>query len=129
MTHNRRRHGFTLIELLIVVVVIGILASIGIMRFKETKGKTYAAALRSDLKNLAGLQESYFYTNDRYATSLGAVNFSSTEGVIITIAEATNGGWSAVATHPAAWPLTCAVFYGGAAPVTPAVDEGLINCQ
>ena len=129
MLRNRHRSGFTLIELLIVVVIIGILASIGIMRFKETKGKTYAAALRSDLKNVAGLQESYFYTNDTYATSVGALNFSSTEGVNITIAEATAGGWSATATHPAAWPLTCAVYYGGASPVTPAIDEGLINCQ
>jgi prepilin-type N-terminal cleavage/methylation domain-containing protein len=129
MSPKRRRPGFTLIELLIVVVVIGILAAIGIMRFKETKGKTYAAALRSDLKNLASLQESYFYSNDTYATSLGAVNFSSTEGVVITIAEASTGGWSATATHPAAWPLTCAVYYGGASPVTPAIDEGLINCQ
>ena len=129
MLRNRHRSGFTLIELLIVVVIIGILASIGIMRFKETKGKTYAAALRSDLKNVAGLRESYFYTNDTYATSVGALNFSSTEGVNITIAEATAGGWSATATHPAAWPLTCAVYYGGASPVTPAIDEGLINCQ
>ena len=129
MLRNRHRSGFTLIELLIVVVIIGILASIGIMRFKETKGKTYAAALRSDQKNVAGLQESYFYTNDTYATSVGALNFSSTEGVNITIAEATAGGWSATATHPAAWPLTCAVYYGGASPVTPAIDEGLINCQ
>jgi prepilin-type N-terminal cleavage/methylation domain-containing protein len=129
MLPNKRRRGFTLIELLIVVVVIGILAAIGIMRFKETKGKTYAAALRSDLKNLAGLQESYFYSNDTYAASLAALNFSSTDGVVITIAESSNGGWSAVATHPAAWPLTCAVYYGGASPVSPAVDEGLINCQ
>ena len=129
MLRNRHRSGFTLIELLIVVVIIGILASIGIMRFKETKGKTYAAALRSDLKNGAGLQESYFYIHDTYAASVGALNFSSTDGVNITIAEATAGGWSATATHPAAWPLTCAVYYGGASPVTPAIDEGLINCQ
>jgi prepilin-type N-terminal cleavage/methylation domain-containing protein len=129
MYRIRRRPGFTLIEMLIVVVVIGILAAIGVARFKDTKGKGYAAGLKSDLKNLTSLQESYFYFNNSYAPSLGALNFRSTTGVQITIAEASGAGWSAVATHPAAWPLTCAVYYGQAAPVSPAFNEGMINCQ
>jgi len=129
MSRIRRRRGFTLIELLIVVVVIGILAAISITRFKDTKGKGYAAALKSDLKNLTSLQESYFYSNNQYAPSLATVNFNPTDGVQLSISEASAGGWSAVATHPAAWPLTCAVFYGQAAPVSPAVNEGMIACQ
>lgn len=126
---TKRRKGFTLIELLIVVVVIGILAAIAIQRFKETKGKSYAASLKSDLKNIASLQESYFYSNNTYAGSLGALNFTGSNGVQVSITEADAGGWSAVATHPAAWPLTCAVYYGGASPVAPAINEGTINCQ
>lgn len=126
---RHRRPGFTLIELLVVVVIIGILASIAILRFQDTKGKSYAAGLKSDLKNLTSLQESYFYSNNQYAGSLGTLNFTSTNGVQISIAEASANGWSATATHPAAWPLTCAVYYGQAAPVTPAINEGTINCQ
>lgn len=129
MPSSRERQGFTLIELLIVVVVIGILAAIAIPKFQETKGKAYASSLKSDLKNLASMQEDYFYYNEAYAPSVAQLSFQSTNGVTITIAEADGRGWSATSTHPAAFPLTCAVFYGQAAPIAPATIEGVIHCQ
>jgi prepilin-type N-terminal cleavage/methylation domain-containing protein len=57
------RRGFTLIELLIVVVIIGILASIAIPRFGETRQKAYNAAVLSDLKSAAMAIEDYFAEN------------------------------------------------------------------
>lgn len=123
------RTGFTLIELLIVVVVIGIIAAIAIPKFQNTKGKAYATAIKSDIKNLTTKQEDYFYFNERYATTLAQLNFASTNGVTLTIVEGDGRGWSATATHPAAFPLTCAVFYGDAAPLDPATIEGMIECR
>ncbi|WP_353266242.1 prepilin-type N-terminal cleavage/methylation domain-containing protein [Gemmatimonas sp.] len=123
------RKGFTLIELLIVVVIIGILAAIAIPKFQTTKGKAYASSIKSDLKNLTSVQEDYFYFNERYAPAMNLVSFDGTDGVTINITEADGRGWSATATHPSAFPLTCAVYYGDAAPVAPAVVEGVINCQ
>ncbi|HET7583982.1 MAG TPA: prepilin-type N-terminal cleavage/methylation domain-containing protein [Gemmatimonadaceae bacterium] len=124
----RTKKGFTLIELLIVVVIIGILASIAIPSFKSTKGKAYAASIRSDLRNLATAEEAYMYDNGVYTTDQTALKFIPSAGVTITISEATAGGWSASGSHPLA-PESCAVFFGSAAPLAPATSEGLIACQ
>jgi prepilin-type N-terminal cleavage/methylation domain-containing protein len=124
-----QRRGFTLIELLIVVVIIGILAAIAIPKFQNTKGKANAAALKSDLRNLATAQEAYFYDYSSYAASTGSLSYSTSPGVVLTITAATASGWSAIATHPASYPLTCALYQGNVAPQTPATVEGLISCQ
>jgi type IV pilus assembly protein PilA len=125
----RQRRGFTLIELLIVIVIIGIMAMIALPKFRETRGKAFASTMRSDLKNLANLQEEFYYDAETYSTDQGALKFSSTNGVVVSIGQADGGGWSASATHPAASPLLCAVFYGAAAPIAPATVEGQIFCQ
>ena len=65
-----RRQGFTLIELLIVVVIIGVLASIAIPKFQNTKGKANLSALKSDLRNLATAEEAYFYSAGSYSSRL-----------------------------------------------------------
>ena len=127
MRHSRA--GFTLIELLIVVVIIGILAAFAVPKFQATKGKANAAALRSDLRNMATAQEGYFYENGAYANSLASLNYTPTTGVIFTFGAASAGGWSASVTHPLAWPIKCALFIGSAPPLPPATTEGIMACQ
>ena len=63
-----QRYGFTLIELLIVVVVIGVLATIAIPKFSSMRTKSYIAAVTSDLKNTASQQE--IYLSNEYTYSL-----------------------------------------------------------
>ena len=55
--------GFTLIELLIVVIIIGVLASIAIPKFAHTKERAYLGSMRSDLRRLASAQETYIIDN------------------------------------------------------------------
>ena len=124
-----RRRGFTLIELLIVVVIIGVLAAIAVPKFQNTKGKANAASLRADLRNLITAQEAYFYDNAAYTSNLSDLNLRVTTGVTITFGTATSGGWSARVTHPMAWPIQCAVFFGSAPALSPATAEGLMECQ
>ncbi len=123
------RPGFTLIELLIVIVIIGILAAIAIPKFKDTKGKAYWASMRSDLKNLATAQEAYYYEAQVYSQNLDSLKFVPSSGVTINVVEATDAGWSATSTHPAAYPRVCAIFMGNAAPVVPATVQGVVACQ
>lgn len=130
MAANRRiARGFTLIELLIVVVIIGILAAVAIPKFANTKGKANLAALKSDLRNLATAQEAYYYDYESYTTVVTDLKYNASPGVTMTIVTATASGWSAKATHPASFPLTCALFNGGAPALAPATVEGLIACQ
>jgi prepilin-type N-terminal cleavage/methylation domain-containing protein len=121
--------GFTLIELLIVVVIIGILAAIAIPKFANTKEKAYIGSMKSDLRNLATAEESFLFDSLYYTTNLTALNkFVPTTGVTLTINTATGGGWSATATH-AQTPKKCYLFYGSAAPIGTATQEGQIACN
>ncbi len=90
---NTTRKGFTLIELLIVVVIIGILAAIAIPKFANTKEKAYLASMKSDLRNMATVEEGYFsdfqvYTNGTGSnvggTTQSLVGFVPSAGVTVT---------------------------------------------
>jgi prepilin-type N-terminal cleavage/methylation domain-containing protein len=123
------RRGFTLIELLIVVVIIGILASIAIPKFVNTKEKAYIASMKSDLRNLATAEEAFLFDSLTYTTSLVMLNnFQPTAGVTVVINAATGGGWSATASH-AVTTRRCYLFYGNAAPVGTATQEGKVSCS
>ena len=123
-----KSRGFTLIELLIVVVIIGILASMAIPKFAITKQKAYVAQMKSDLKNLATAEEAFFYDSTFYTSSLAALNnFNSSTGVTLTIVTASPGGWSARAVH-AQTPRQCVLFQGNAPALAPATIEGRITC-
>ncbi|MDP2957904.1 MAG: prepilin-type N-terminal cleavage/methylation domain-containing protein [Longimicrobiales bacterium] len=124
-----QRKGFTLIELHIVVVIIGILASIAIPKFGAVREKAYLAASRADLRNLANLQDVYYNDNYTYTTSLAALAFTNTEGVAVTIGEATNLGWSATASHAGLPTESCGIYHGGAAQVAPATTVSVVQCS
>ena len=61
--------GFTLVELLVVVVIIGILAGIAIPLFLTQKQKGVDASIKSDIKNAATLQETYYIDNGSYGST------------------------------------------------------------
>ena len=122
------RKGFTLIELVVVVVIIGLLATIAIPKFTNTKEKAHIAAMKSDLRNLATAEEAFFYDSSKYTLSFAQLaNFTPTEGVTITINEATPKGWSATAISVST-PRACYVFSGTAVPIGSATLEGNISC-
>ena len=49
---NKKLSGFTIVELLVVIVVIGILASISIVAYNGIQNKARASATDADLVNI-----------------------------------------------------------------------------
>lgn len=64
---KEKDQGFTLIELLVVIVIIGILAAIAIPIFLNQQKKGVDAGVKSDLKQLANLEESYYVDQTSYS--------------------------------------------------------------
>jgi type IV pilus assembly protein PilA len=82
--------GFTLIELLVVIIIIGILAAIAIPVFLNQRQKGYDAQAKSDLRNLATLQESYLtdystYAADTAALATAGLNFKASPNATTTV--------------------------------------------
>jgi type IV pilus assembly protein PilA len=128
----RNRQGFTLIELLIVVVIIGVLAAIAIPKFANTKEKAVVASMKSDLRNLASAQESFWVENRTYyggAIPAAGFQFNATPGVAIAIVTATDAGWSARATGLPATPTQCVIYYGTTPPIPPASADAAVACS
>ena len=125
-----KTRGFTLIELLIVVVIIGILASVAIPKFTASREKAFVSSMKSDLKNLATYQEIHHNDSYSYSTSLTALEMVPSDGVTITINEATGAGWAATAAHAGLGAEHCGIYQGNAAAVggDPGVVEGVIGC-
>lgn len=96
-----RRAGFTLIELLIVVVIIGILATIAIPKFAATKDKAKLGSVRSDLRNIMTAQEAYWADFTTFATlaQLQAATNFTLSGANVGSITATATGYTATITN------------------------------
>jgi type IV pilus assembly protein PilA len=137
-----KRTGFTLIELLIVIVIIGLLASIAIPKFSNTKEKAYVASMKSDLRNLMTAEEAYFadslgYTNQTDCNTPPAATAAawcpSTGNALnqISLANGNKTGWTARLTN-ANTAVSCALYVGQANPLKPAKNsdpDGVPVCQ
>jgi prepilin-type N-terminal cleavage/methylation domain-containing protein len=120
------RPGFTFIELLTVLIVMGVLASIGVPRIRNMKERSYQATLRSDLGALRTAEEAYYAENLRYTTDLSQLDFRLSSNVTITIETSDPlKGWRASARHT--WLASpCSTAAG---PDAVGVEAGAIVCS
>ncbi len=133
MTHRKTkratsRAGFSFVELLVVMVIIGVMSGLAVPRIRDMKRRAFVTTLVTDLRNLAATQELYWADTHSYTSDVAALRFTHSDLVTLTIVQATADGWSATATHRDI-AITCAVFYGSATPVVPAVQAAAIGCR
>ena len=126
---SQKRLGFTLIELLIVVVIIGILASIAIPKFSNTKGKAYLTAMKSDLRNMVTAEEGFFFDSSSYSTSLTSINFKQSTGVNAPVITTGPGYWSATVSHSQLPSSVCAIAVNTTNPLVTSAADGTTVCQ
>jgi type IV pilus assembly protein PilE len=72
-----QERGFTLIELMITVVIVAILASIALPSYQNHLQKARRADAYDCLLNAAQRQENYFYQNNTYASTIGALGMDA----------------------------------------------------
>lgn len=66
----RRQNGFTLIELLIVIALITILATMGIVQYRNSIQSSKEAVLRTDLFRMRDAIDQYYADKGKYPASL-----------------------------------------------------------
>ena len=69
----RRAGGFTLIELLIVIALISILATMGVVQYRNSVQSAKEATLRTDLFRMRDAIDQYYADKAKYPASLDAL--------------------------------------------------------
>ena len=69
-TSGRRRRGFTLVEMMVVIVIIGILATVVIVNISGKSDTAKVKATEALLKQLGGQMELFKLNHNRYPENL-----------------------------------------------------------
>lgn len=81
-----REDGFSLVEVLVVVLILGVLATLAVNTYLNRKADALDRQVWSDLRNSVVLVESYFAENSTYIGAPGPRGFVETVGVTVTVA-------------------------------------------
>ena len=86
---NKRcfKGGFTLTELLVVVLIIGVLASVAVPQYQKAVAKSRFSALMMPVKALHDAQENFFLTNGVYSSSLDMLDVTDEDDVNASLSD------------------------------------------
>ena len=93
--------GFTLIELLVVLALISILASMGIVQYRNSVQRTQEAVLKTDLFRMRDAIDQYYADKGQYPSTLDAL---VSDGYVRRLPEdpftRSNSTWQTVPAEP-----------------------------
>ena len=72
------QHGFTLIELVVVVLIIGVLASIAVPRLANAWDDAKASACKANMRQIEAALELYYFEHGEYPS---AADFTTSENL------------------------------------------------
>ncbi len=100
---TKKQKGFTLVELAIVIVIIGVLASFGVPRFRDAVERSKAGEAFSYLASLRAAQERYHAREATYSTDLSALDIAMPDPKYFNIGTVAAGSTSDIENS---WTLT-----------------------
>ena len=77
MKLSKKRGGFTLIEILVVMVIIGILSTIGMGALTSSQIKSRDAKRKADLRHISEALEAYYNDVGSYPAGADAITFNT----------------------------------------------------
>lgn len=108
MNNNKNDKGFTLVELLIVIVILGILATVTVFAVRGITTKAQTNACDTEVKTLQTAAQAYFASNPA-VTAIPAAATGGVEGTLVTAGLLADVS----ATHDIAADGTISVTSGG----------------
>ncbi len=68
---SRRRHGFTIIELMMVMIVMGLLASLAVLKYVDLRHRARAAQVAADLESVRLAAYGAWYEHNAWPSEAG----------------------------------------------------------
>ena len=126
---DRTQSGFTLVEIIIVVVMLGILASVALPKILGPNEKIRASEAKSILSSLMIAQKSYIIDHPTYATALASLDITIPTSLNFGVPTVSNNGAGGVVASIARCTAAGAGCPSpGAAYTLTITDTGTITC-
>lgn len=127
---RKGQKGFSLIELMIVVVIIGLLATVGVPQYQKFIAKTRQAEAKSMMSGLYTAEKAFFAEWNQYYGDFRAIGYQPDGQLTYNVGFA-NGGAPGPATHPNATyaGVNAALFSAQNTCGTAPAVAASINCQ